>query len=266
MKILFSTGSLSHLTLREVFTIAKEAGFDGCDFVVGKKFNDPEYKETVLQCVQILPIWSMHAPYVHIAAWGDEVEQLRKSLELGKELGARVLNFHPPSWLGREFRFYRWFRRVRDFQAELASGDVRVAIENMPLLKLILPTYTLSKYESIIKFGLARNLYFTYDITHQGTYGGDIVAPFLDYMDTRRLRNVHVSDYSLWREREHLGLGRGELSIVRLLNTMRRVGYDEMVTLEIAPQEFPRTRDWLLQVMAYSSGFLRLHLGEGVQL
>ena len=43
---------------------------------------------------------------------------------------------------------------------------------------------------------------------------------------------------------------------------MSRLGYDEMVTLEITPQELPRTEEWLLKVMSYSAAYLKLHLNR----
>jgi sugar phosphate isomerase/epimerase len=261
MKILFSTGSLSRLPVDEVFSLVRTAGFDGCELVVGKEFNRPERMEEVVRCLSILPIYSLHAPYVHIAAWGDEAQALARAVRLAGELGARVLTFHPPSWLAREFKYYRWFRKVRDFRQELGSGDISLNLENMPLFKLVIPPYILNNFERLIRFGLERNLSFTYDVTHIGTYGHDIVDVFLLYAGTGRLTNIHLSDYSLWREKSHLGIGRGELPIVRLLNTMRRVGYDGMVTVEIAPQELPRTDEWLLKVMSYTAAYLRLHLG-----
>ncbi|MBA4418965.1 MAG: sugar phosphate isomerase/epimerase [Syntrophus sp. (in: bacteria)] len=260
MKVLFSTGSLSHLPINEVFFLAREAGFDGCELVVGKNFNKPDYAEKVARCLEILPICSIHAPYVNIASWGNEKQALMRTVELAAELGAKVITFHPPSWLGREFKFYRWFRRVKDFQEEFCSDPPFLGIENMALIRLVIPPYILNNFKKMIKFGLRKNLYFTYDTTHIATCGYDIVAAFLMYLNTGRLKNVHLSDYSLWREKSHLGIGRGELPIVRLLNTMNRLGYDEMVTLEIAPQELPRTREWLLKVMTYSSAYLKLHL------
>jgi sugar phosphate isomerase/epimerase len=260
MKVLFSTGSLSHLPIREVFEMAREAGFDGCDLVAGKAFGDARHVETVRDCLEILPALSMHAPFNQITGWGNKIDSLLRSIELGKVFGAKVVNFHPPSWLAREFRYYRWFRKIRDFQKELGCAPLCLTIENMPLIKLILPPYVLNNFERLIAFGVERNLHFTFDITHLGTYGYDTIKAFVKYLETGRLRNVHISDYSLWREKEHLGIGRGELPIVRLLNTMRRLGYDEMVTLEISPHELPRTREWLLKVMSYSAAFLRLHL------
>jgi len=263
VKVLFSTGSLGRRPIREVFLLAREAGFDGCEFVVGKDFNRAGYKDEVAECLNILPIYTIHAPYVHIASWGDEMQALSRSVELAREFGAKVVTFHPPSWLAREFKYYKWFKRIQDFQKEFGCEGFVLSIENMPLIKLLIPPYVLNNFKKLIRYGIKRNIYFTYDITHIGTYGYDIVNAFLMYFETGRLRNVHVSDYSLWREKSHLGIGRGELPIVRLLNTMRRLGYEEMVTLEIAPQELPRTKEWLLKVMSYSSAYLKLHLGEG---
>jgi sugar phosphate isomerase/epimerase len=262
MKVLFSTGSLGHRPIREVFLLAKEAGFDGCELVVGKDFNRPGYKDEVAECLNILPIHSMHAPYVHIASWGDEMQALTRCLEFAREFGVKVVTFHPPSWWAREFKFYTWFKRIQDFQKEFGCEGFVLSIENMPLIKLIIPPYFLNNFKKLISYGVRKNLYFTYDITHIGTYGSDIVNAFLIYLETGRLRNTHLSDYSLWREKSHLGIGRGELPIARLLNTMRRLGYNEMVTLEIAPQELPRTNEWLLKVMSYSSAYLKLHLGR----
>lgn len=263
MKILFSTGSISHLPLEDVFDLARNAGFDGCDLVMGREFNDPGYEDRVLNCRHILPIFSIHAPYAHVAALGNDVQAVRRSVELAEELGSHVVTFHPPSWSARQLGFLRWFRSVKDFQKALGCETVALSLENMPLIRPILPAYALTNYRKLIKFGLARNLYFTYDITHMGSCNEDIVEALLLYLGTGRLRNVHVSDHSLLSGRSHLGIGRGDLPISRLLNTMRRLGYDSCVTLEVAPHEFPRTKEWLIKVLFYACSYLRLHLRQG---
>ncbi len=262
MQILFSTGSIPHLPISEVFLIVKEAGFDGCELVVGQDFNRPDYFNTVQQCTDILPVRSIHAPYVSIASWGNEVAALHRTIELAKALNTGLITFHPPSWLARQVRFWRWFRHISDFQRDLRCGNVCLAIENMPLLRLMIPPYFLNRYQRLIRFGMERNLYFTYDITHISTYGYDIIPVFLSYLKTGRLRNVHLSDYSTWNEKSHLGIGRGELPVVRLLNTMRRMGFDEKVTLEMQPQELPRKTEWLQRVLTYAADYLKLHLSR----
>ena len=88
LKILFSTGSLNRLPIIEVFSIARDAGFDGCELVVSKRFDKPEYIDEVIKCLEILPVCSLHAPYVSIPSWGNEKQTVLKSVELAGQLGA----------------------------------------------------------------------------------------------------------------------------------------------------------------------------------
>ncbi len=224
MKTLFSTGTLYQLPLKDIFRLCREAGFDGCDLVINRSLDDPQYKEILSEAVEILPAYSLHAPFHRLKVWGAQVEALARSVELAKELGIRVVNFHPPSWYHHEITFYRWFRRVRDFQKELGCEDILVAIENMPLIgkRLRLAPYVLNDFKDLIEFGVKRNLYFTFDTTHVGTFDLDTVAAFLAFHKTKRLRNVHLSDCTA--ADSHLFPGRGALPIARLLNTMRAVG------------------------------------------
>jgi sugar phosphate isomerase/epimerase len=261
MRILFSTGCLYYLPVEDVFAIAREAGFDGCDLVIDGRFNDARYVDRVLSSAHTFPVYSVHAPFVKMRAWGQNPEVLSHTLEIAGKVGARAVNFHPPSWYSMEMKFFKWFKRVLDFQEELRCGEISLAIENMPLLgnRLMLAPYVLNNYEDLIAFGLERNLYFTYDTTHLGTFKSDVVVAFLNYFKTGRLRNIHLSDYGGFKS--HLFLGRGELPVVKLLGTMRRLGYDEFVTLELAPHELPRTQEWLIRMLAYQVSFMKLHLG-----
>ena len=262
MKILFSTGTLYQLPLKDVFLLSKEAGFDGCDLVINRGLDDPRYKEILHEVAGILPVYSLHAPYHRLRLWGTQIEALKRSVDLAREFGIGVVNFHPPSWFHHEWQFYRWFRKIHDFQEELDCGSVFVAIENMPLIgrRLRLAPYVFNDYKDLIEFGTKRNLYFTFDTTHLGTFEQDPVAALLSYHATGRLKNIHLSDCI--SADGHLFLGRGTLPIARLLNTVRAVGYDEMVTLEVAPNELPVTADWLLKTMSYAASFMKLHLGQ----
>ncbi len=262
MRILFSSGTVYRWPLKEVFTLAREAGFDGCDLVVNRSLDEPRFKETIREAMAILPAYSMHVPFTRLAVWGTPQRALVRSIQTARELGIGLVNFHPPSWFYREVTFYRWFRKVRDFQRELECQDVLLAIENMPLIgkRLKLAPYVLNDYRDLLEFGVERNLYFTFDTTHIGTFDLDPVASFLNFYKTERLKNVHLSDFT--PAESHLFPGRGVLPVARLLNTMRRVGYDEMVTLEVAPQELPLTKEWLVVMMRYAVSFMRMHLGE----
>lgn len=259
MRILFSTGSLYYLPLEDVFHLAKEAGFDGCDLVIDRRFGDADYLETVKACLEILPVCSVHAPFTRVKAWGTQRDALIRSVEIAKILGAQVVNFHPPSWFSLELSFFKWFRGINDFQNAFGAEGIYIAIENMPRIgkRLMLAPYILNNYRALIAFGLTKNLHFTFDITHLGTFGHDPIVAFLRYFTTERLKNIHISDCRA--HKSHLFLGRGDLPIAKLLNTMRRMGYDGMVTLEISPDEFPKTREWLVKMMEYQRAFLELH-------
>lgn len=264
MKVLFSTGTLYQLPLKDVFLLSKEAGFDGCDLVINRSLDDPHYKEVLREVLDILPVYSLHVPYHRLKFWGSQIEALKRSIDTAKEFGVRVVNFHPPSWFRHELQFYRWFRKIRDFQREVDCGNVFLTIENMPLIgrRLRLAPYLLNDFRDLIDFGTKRNLYFTFDTTHLGTFEEDPIAAFLKYHATGRLKNVHLSDCI--SADGHLFLGRGTLPIARLLNTMRALGYDEMVTLEVAPNELPVTADWLIKTMSYAASFMKLHLGQDI--
>ena len=262
MKILFSTGTLYQLPLLDTFSLVREAGFDGCDLVVNKTLDDPRYRELLQEALAVLPAHSLHVPLHRLRFWGGPVEAIPRCVQAARELGIRVVNFHPPSWYYHEIGFYRWFRKIRDFQEELGCQDIFLAIENMPRIgkRLKLAPYVLNDFRDLIEFGMKRNLYFTFDTTHVGTFDHDALAAFLAFHKTERLKNVHLSDFS--GPSSHLFIGRGALHVARLLNTMRAVGYDEMVTLEVAPHELPITREWLLKMMRYTASFMKMHLGE----
>lgn len=260
MKILFSTGCLYYLPTRDVFLLAEEAGFDGCELVIDRRFNDSRSIDIAIQCLEILPIFSIHAPFMKMNAWGNQVCSLQRSIEIAKILNTHIVNFHPPNWFSMEIAFFRWFKNVRDFQTKLGGDGVILTIENMPRIgkRLLLAPYILNGFEDLIEFGISKNLYFTFDTTHLATFGSDVIEAFLKFFKTMRLKNIHISDFG--DHESHLFLGSGELPMVKLLNTIGRLGYDGMVTLEVSPHELPRTREWLVKMLQYQVAFLKMHL------
>ncbi|MCX7965325.1 MAG: sugar phosphate isomerase/epimerase [Syntrophorhabdaceae bacterium] len=261
MKVLFSTGCLYYLPLKEIFILANEAGFDGCELLIDRQVNRPDYLDMVRECCEILPVFSIHAPFLKIDAWGSKTNAIMQTVKIAQELNAHLINFHPPSWFSAELIFFRSFKKVEDFQKSLGAEGIRLSIENMPRVgkKLMLTPYILNDYNDLIEYGLKRNLDFTFDTTHLGTFGIDPVVGFLRFFKTGRLKNIHISDYN--DADSHLFLGRGNMPVAKFLNTIRRMGYDEMVTLEISPQELPRSRPWMVKFMKYQLSYLKFHLG-----
>ncbi len=262
MRILFSTGSLFYLPLKEIFLLARRTGFDGCDLVIQHHLDRPRFRETIEECLQILPVYALHAPFHRLDQWGNQIEALIKCIALAKEYAIPVVNFHPPSWIRLEVNYIKWFRRINDFQKELDPGDVVLAVETMPLVgkTVKFAPNIVNNFKDMIKVGVEKNLCFTFDTTHVGTFECDIIPVFIDFLNTGRLKHIHLSDYA--DNESHLFPGRGKLPIVKLLNTARALGYNGAVSLEISPTELPATRQWLIRALSYAAAFLKMHAGR----
>lgn len=263
MKYIFSTGCLYHLPIEEIFLLAREGGFDGCELVIDQRFMNDGYLDRVQGCLDILPVHTIHAPFLKMKKWGTKVIELKNTIDIARVLDAKVINFHPPAWLAFEFNFYKWLLKIQDFQEELDCGEMALTIENMPRAgkHLMLTSYFLNELDDLMAFGIAHNLYFTFDTTHLATFNTDIVASFIKIFRTGRVKNVHLSDFG--NHESHLFLGRGELPIVKLLNTMYRLGYEGAITFEVSPRELPKTRSWIVKLIEYQLAFLKLHTGAG---
>jgi sugar phosphate isomerase/epimerase len=240
MKILLSSGSLYTLPLEMAFHIAKGTGYDGMEVIIPKTLEQDDGGPRLLRDLQeIAPICVLHAPFHPIPGWGDRITALMKTVELAESLSVPMVTFHPPKWLGLEIKFWRWMYTVRDFQRELGRGKVTIAMENMPYRGRLVrfAPYILRRTREIVHFVEKRTLYFTFDCAHMGTTNRPFAGNFLRLFKTKRVKNIHFSDYR--RRREHLLPGHGALPLEGLLQYLKKSGYDGMITLETIPQELP---------------------------
>jgi sugar phosphate isomerase/epimerase len=239
MKILLSSGSLYTLPLERAFGIASEAGYDGMEVIIPESLEQDGGYTLLLDLKAIVPIYVLHAPFGPIPGWGDRIMALMKTVDLAESLSVPMVTFHPPKWLGLEITFWRWMYTVRDFQRELGRGKVTIAMENMPYRgrPLRFAPYILGKTEDIVRFVETRNLYFTFDCAHMGTTHRPFAGNFLRLYRSKRVKNIHWSDYG--QRREHLLPGHGDLPLEELLQYLRKSEYDGMITLETIPEELP---------------------------
>ena len=126
MKLLLSTGSLYTLPMSQACEIARDTGFDGVEVIIGTEFQHGNPIAKIRELQKIIPIYSLHAPFFDLDGWGDKPEQLRLSVRLALETGIPLVNFHPPSWMAMELRFWRWFQSIKDFQQEIGQGQVNL--------------------------------------------------------------------------------------------------------------------------------------------
>jgi sugar phosphate isomerase/epimerase len=261
MKILLSSGSLYTLPLEKAFHVASEAGYDGMEVIISETFGQEEGYGLLSNLKQVRPIYVLHAPFHVIPGWGDRITALLKTIELAKRISVPMVNFHPPRWLNLEIKFWRWMYTVGDFQRELGGGNLAIAMENMPYRgrPLRFNPCILRKTKDMVRFIEKKNLYFTFDCAHMGTAKANFEGNFLQLYRTKRVKNIHFSDYR--NQREHLLPGRGTLPLASLLEYLKESNYDEMITLEIIPQELPGDEKGIKEALGETALHIRAELG-----
>jgi sugar phosphate isomerase/epimerase len=256
MRISVSTGTLFTFPLPKVFEMVRSAGFDGVELIINQEFQRVNSRLLMTELAEIMPIRSIHAPFMPLDGWGTPVDSLKRSVELAGHVGVPLVNFHPPSWLGLELSFWRWLYSVQDFQKEVGQGGVLVAMENMPWVgTLKINPHILSHTNSLIDFLESRNLFLTFDCTHMGSGKANFINDFYLCYNTGRIKNIHFSDYG--HGREHLLPGHGILPLSRFLNHLKTTHFSETLTLELSPHEFPRDETLIVEGLREILAYLR---------
>lgn len=255
MKLVLSAGTLYTFPMAKVFEIARDTGFDGMEVIINHDFQFRDGVALIRDLQQILPVLSLHAPFFEIDGWGNKMEQLERTVSLAAATEVPLINFHPPAWLGLEFRFWRRLKRIRDFQAEIGENRTLITMENMPCTGMFgCNPHFLATTGTLIEFMHERNLYLTFDTAHMGSSKANFLHDFHLFYNSGRMRNIHFSDFG--NGREHLIPGRGILPLTRFLNHLRETGYNESLTLELSPHEFPKEEEPIRETMAEIFAYL----------
>lgn len=256
MKISLSSGTLYTFPLRKIFEITRSLDFDGIELIINQEFQKVNTLKLIEELQQSLPILSIHAPFMPLDGWGTPIDALKHSVEIAEKCGIPLVNFHPPSWLGFEVGFWRWLYKVNDFQKEVGTENVIVTLENMPWVgKFRINPHILSDTRKLIDFVQERNLFMTFDCTHMGSGKANFINDFYLCYNSGRIKNIHFSDYG--HGREHLIPGHGMLPLTRFLNHLSNTDYNETVTLELSPHEFPKDEEIIKASLAEILEYLR---------
>lgn len=238
MKLILSAGSLYTLPLEKICELARDTGFDGVEIIINYDFQYQDNIAYIRNLQQIVPIASLHAPFFEIDGWGNKVNQLTRTASLALETGIPLINFHPPSWMAFEWRFWSWLKSIGDFQRQIGHDQVIITMENMPCVGGFKTNpYYLGQTRKMIDFLRKHNLFLTFDTAHMGSSKANFLNDFHLFYDSGVMRNIHFSDYGYGRE--HLLPGHGILPLTRFLNHLRETQYNEALVLELSPEEFP---------------------------
>jgi sugar phosphate isomerase/epimerase len=255
IKLILSTGSLYTLPMDTVFTIARDTGFDGMEVIINYDFQYGDNLALLRDLQQILPIASLHAPFLELDRWGDKISQVVRTADLALQAGIPLINFHPPAWMAMEFKFWNWFKKIHDFQNQVGRNEVLITVENMPSTGAFgLNPHYLAQTQKLIEFMAAHNLFLTFDTAHMGSSKANFLNDFHLLYDSGRMRNIHFSDFGYGRE--HLLPGHGVLPLTRFLNHLRETRYDATLVLELSPHEFPKDEGPIREAMGEIYSYL----------
>ncbi len=236
-RILLSTGSLFHLPLATIFSIARNSGFDGLELI----FN--EYPETINpQVVQkaidgfSLPVISAHVPMDSCSVFGAVAEKIIiKCIETGSQIGVEKLVIHP--WRKNTPGYSnQLFGSIDDLRARSTQD---LLIENLP--KQVNDYEVAEKYYNPIMLRKSSQS-ICLDTSHLATTKLDFkhhVGAILP-----AINHVHLSDSNLQRMNEvalldeHLLVGAGKLPLQWFIHQLSSIHYKGDYTIEVRPSAF----------------------------
>ncbi|MFC1716066.1 sugar phosphate isomerase/epimerase family protein [Candidatus Poribacteria bacterium] len=240
MNVILSTGSLYTYSLSEVFDIAKSAGFDGMELLIARG-NSSVGIDSIRELTDRyeLPILSLHSPFMICDGWGDFWDRIQRSLMMAIELSIPLVNFHPPSgFVLRHHLNEELAEHIRIYKNMMDGSGIVLTIENLPTIRTFRRLFvnrfllrTANNMYQIAEFARDNDIHVTFDTTHIGTSGVDLLEAYNVFRD--RIENIHLSDYDgRW---QHLLPGTGYLPLERLLSQVKADGYDGTITLETCP-------------------------------
>jgi sugar phosphate isomerase/epimerase len=268
MRISLSTGTFYHRGLDYNLRLARDAGCDGVEYVIGPDYFRRGAAPLVRGVATVgLPVLSVHPPFARLAKlpfvpWPRRIiHSFPLVTALAHELGASLAVTHTIFLLSeRSIRGERYRQALRLGRA--AGGGMTVGIESNQYNKRR-RRYLLDDLPTLVDFAQRHECGITFDTCHAGANGQDILTCY----DIVRpaLRNVHLSDV-IWRDgckgrqgwnaepRTHILPGAGDLPLDRFLARLAADQYEGLITLEIHP----------LQVSQFSTTHATRQLGRAV--
>ena len=241
MRILLSTGCLYENPPSDVFKIASVAGYDGIEWLVDNyKSIIPAHNIKKMSDDYGVPVVSVHSPFMICDGWGGFWERIQRSIKLAIDLSSELVNFHPHR---SPFLYHRLDeelqKHISDYKNRVKNHNIALTIENLPCPKHLRIIPFLDRLLSpltdntnqLAQFAIENRINITFDTTHAGTTGHDILNIYDVFKD--RIANIHLSDYD--GEKQHLLPGEGHLPLKDLLSRLKANKYDGIITLETNP-------------------------------
>lgn len=263
MQVSLSTGSLYIYPLRWTFALAKRAGFDGVELVIGPEvdWRGPAYVKKLSEEFQ-LSVLTVHPPLYGYCGWDDinlsYAPYMERALEITEAVGAKLMVVHTPRayqyahGTGQEF-----VQAVVAARNSINGHGPRLGIENAGKFSERDKKYILRGLPELREFADKHDFAMTLDTSHVGTFELDLLDSLRWFQG--RVANVHLSDlrevphfirsqprlHSYFRQ--HQFPGSGDLPLKQFLRELKLRGYDGTITYELSPLAVNALTPWRVE-------------------
>lgn len=265
IKILLSTASLYPYSHKEIFSIAKDVGFDGLELVIKSNCLKGDMDKNILKLNNLinhynLPVYTVHQPlFIFFKRFGVK-RAIKLSFDVAKKLQSESVTIHLPLFL-RPDNSYPWWdnyskqflkaiSEIRKGSSKRSTKDLKtlikintsnghflndnlkpkIALETVLDRKLNLGKRYFTDPEALIDYALKQNLFITFDTTHHGLRKYSIEDSY-DILKSRVI-NIHLSNT---RRRKHEPPYIGKIPLKEFLKFILDKKYSNFITLEISP-------------------------------
>ena len=234
------------LPIEKEIRLLKKMGFDFVEIAVEAPATPEvllEKKDKIKRILSKLKMDAMiHVPiFVSIADLYESIrnasqEEVLKSLDLAVEIGVERLVIHKGSARGLGKRLKDVVRR---YEVEFFKRLTKKARE-LGLILLLENLDGLNEIEDLeFFFRRFKKLKFTLDVGHANLFAKENRSIKLIRKFRRRLMHIHLHD-NLGRRDDHLPIGCGNIDFLKIFKELKRIKFDETMTLEV----FTRDRDY----------------------
>jgi len=232
------------LPLRTTFSLAREAGFEGVELVVGPEvaLRGAGYVRRLVR--DYLPVLSVHPPILPYPGRNRPAAMLPYLLMLAEQVDCGLVVLHTPKVAHLEERGWSEFVSALQRCLQQANPGVRISLENSGYFRPSDARYILHDLRELRAFADRLDLPLTFDTAHAGTSPYELGEAYALVQD--RVVNIHFSDLTHRRIfpdwpplytvlRHHQKPGDGVLPLADFMRVVLGSGYSGTFTVEVSP-------------------------------
>ena len=216
-----------------IFQSLKKVGIDSVELLICLKASDRH----IAQAKELLTTFDISVASIHQSLSNKSsitLEEIERLCRIARSLSASVVVLHSEA-LGKSLFDLAFVGKLSLFQQ---IHGISFGIENMAKTPFTRDSfiYKATEFSSIVR---RTGSFITFDITHMGQAGDDILRFFEANKD--KIINIHISDclkswinqYVISQAYTHLPLGHGQLPIDSFLKLIKKEKYSGQLTLEV---------------------------------